>query len=179
MAKYFWNKQGIGDTANFKGPKLLLDYLHLLKQSDERSMEDYANSFVSLACRQQTFGPILYWLDNILYDSASPHYDESIYLRLMTIVLTSDADSVMKLITAKRVKMMKKIIMRERMKVLDITPDADFEEWERHHYPHSICHFYSPKISCSLAPSAGPRRSRATTFHSGSTSRLAGMELMP
>lgn len=76
MAKYFWNKQGIGDTANFKGPKLLLDYLYLLKQSDERSMEDYANSFVSLACRQQTFGPILYWLDNILYDSASPHYDE-------------------------------------------------------------------------------------------------------
>ena len=29
------------------------------------------------------------------------------------------------------------MIRQGRMRVLAITPDADFEEWERHHYPHN------------------------------------------
>jgi thioredoxin-related protein len=30
-----------------------------------------------------------------------------------------------------------RMIRQGRMRVLAITPDADFEEWERHHYPHN------------------------------------------
>ncbi|MCR5679320.1 MAG: DUF5106 domain-containing protein [Prevotella sp.] len=109
MVSHFWNEQSIGDTANFQSPRLLLDYLYLLKQETTNLQSNSIKSFVSLAYKnEQTFGRILYWLDQILYDSSSPHYNEDIYLRLMTEVVTSDADSVMKLIPMERVKMMSK-----------------------------------------------------------------------
>lgn len=107
IVSHFWNEQSIGDTANFQSPRLLLDYLYLLKQETTNLQSNSIKSFVSLAYKnEQTFGRILYWLDQILYDSSSPHYNEDIYLRLMTEVVTSDADSVMKLIPMERVKMM-------------------------------------------------------------------------
>ena len=107
MAKHFWTENTIADTANFQGPKLLLDYLYLLKQTDEQ--QKCVQSFVSFACRQEnTFGLILYWLDNILYDSSSPHYNENLYSSLMNAVIISDADSIMKLIPLNRMEMMKK-----------------------------------------------------------------------
>ncbi len=191
MAKHFWTESTIADTANFQGPKLLLDYLYLLKQTDEH--QKCVQSFVSFACRQEnTFGLILYWLDNILYDSSSPHYNENLYSSLMNAVIISDADSIMKLIPLKRMEMMKKnqvgkqannfsfvnkeghnnslykieapllllvfnnpdcslchqteksIVQNElvqswmnsgRLKLLAITPDADYEEWMNHTYP--------------------------------------------
>lgn len=191
MAKHFWTESTIADTANFQGPKLLLDYLYLLKQTDEQ--QKCVQSFVSFACRQEnTFGLILYWLDNILYDSSSPHYNENLYSSLMNAVIISDADSIMKLIPLKRMEMMKKnqvgkhannfsfvnkeghnnslykieapllllvfnnpdcslchqteksIVQNEllqsmldskKLKLLAITPDADYEEWLDHQYP--------------------------------------------
>lgn len=191
MAKHFWTEGTIADTTNFQGPKLLLDYIYLLKQTDEQ--QKCVQSFVSFACRQEnTFGLILYWLDNILYDSSSPHYNENLYSSLMNAVIISDADSIMKLIPLKRMEMMKKnqvgkqannfsfvnkeghnnslykieapllllvfnnpdcslchqteksIVRNElvqswmnsgRLKLLAITPDADYEEWMNHTYP--------------------------------------------
>ena len=191
MAKHFWTESTIADTANFQGPKLLLDYLYLLKQMDEQ--QKCVQSFVSLACRQEnTFGLILYWFDNILYDSSSPHYNENLYSSLMNAVIISDADSTMKLIPLKRMEMMKKnqvgkqannfsfvnkeghnnslykieapllllvfnnpdcslchqteksIVQNElvqswmnsgRLKLLAITPDAEYKDWVEHTYP--------------------------------------------
>ena len=107
MAKHFWTERAIADSTNFQGPKLLLDYLYLLKQTEEQ--QKCIQSFVALACKQEsTFGLILYWLDNILYDSSSPHYNENLYSSLMNAVVISDADSVMKLIPRKRMEMMNK-----------------------------------------------------------------------
>lgn len=107
MADNFWNSETISDTTYFKSPKLLLDYLYLLKQQNynEKSIE----TFISLAAKSEnTFGTILYWIDNILYDSSSPHYDEVLYLKLMNAVMACDADPVMKLIPAERINMLQK-----------------------------------------------------------------------
>ena len=107
MAKHFWTESTIADTTYFQSPKLLLDYLYLLKQTDEQ--QKCVQSFVSLACKQEkTFGQILYWLDNILYDSSSPHYNENLYSSMMNAVIISDADPAMKLIPKQRVEIMKK-----------------------------------------------------------------------
>ena len=107
MAEHFWNKQTIADTALFQSPKLLLDYLYLLKQSDDT--DRHVQSFVSMSCRQEsTFGLILYWLDNILYDSSSPQYDEEFYTKLLDTVIASAADSVMKLIPKQRMEIINK-----------------------------------------------------------------------
>lgn len=191
MAEHFWTERTIADTVYFQSPKLLLDYLYLLKQTDEP--QKCIQSFVSLACKQKsTFGLILYWLDNILYDSSSPHYNENLYSSLMNAVIISDADSVMKLIPQQRIEMMNKnqvgkqandfsfvtkdgynkslynieapllllifnnpdcsfchqaekditqnelvqsLLDSGRLKLLAITPDADYEEWMNHTYP--------------------------------------------
>lgn len=107
MAIHFWTENTIADTTYFQSPKLLLDYLYLLKQTEEQ--QKCVQSFVSLACKQEkTFGLILYWFDNILYDSSSPYYNEKLYSSLMNAVINSDADSVMKLIPKQRVEIMKK-----------------------------------------------------------------------
>lgn len=107
MAENFWNSETISDTTNFKSPKLLLDYLYLLKQQDNNAKS--IKAFISLAAKSEnTFGTILYWLDNILYDSSSSHYDESLYLKLMNAVMASDADSVMKLIPTERINILQK-----------------------------------------------------------------------
>lgn len=191
MAEHFWTENTIADTAYFQSPRLLLDYLYLLGQTDEQ--DRYVKSFVSLACKhEQTFGLILYWLDRILYDSSSPHYNENLYSSLMNAVLVSDVDSVMKLIPRQRMEMMNKnqvgkqandfsfvtkegntkslykieapflllvfnnpdcslchqtensivqnellqsLLNRGKLKLLAITPDADYEEWLNHTYP--------------------------------------------
>lgn len=109
MTEHFWNEESIADTNNFQKPKLILDYLYLLKRTTVQKEQDYIDSFISIACKQKnTFGLILYWLDNILYESSSPYYDESLYLKLMFAVVTSEADSVMKLIPQQRIEMMSK-----------------------------------------------------------------------
>jgi len=191
MVELFWSEKAIADTANFQGPRLLLDYLYLLKQAEEQ--QRHIQSFVSLACKQErTFGLILYWLDHIFYDSSSPHYNENFYSSLLNAVISSDADSVMKLIPRQRIEMMNKnqvgkqsndfsfvdkegftnslykieapllllvfnnpdcslchqteksivqnellqsLLNRGILKLLAITPDADYEEWMNHPYP--------------------------------------------
>lgn len=193
MTDNFWNSETISDTTNFKSPKLLLDYLYLLKQLDDnvKSIE----TFISLATKSEnTFGTILYWLDNILYDSSSSHYDEALYLKLMNAVMASDADSVMKLIPAERINILQKNQIGKKtndfsfedkaglqhrlhdlnaplillifnnpdcslchqaeeliegddvikrlyrtgiLKIVAITPDADYDEWMRHQYPNN------------------------------------------
>ena len=193
MAEHFWNARTIADTTCFQGPKLLLDYLYLLKQTDKSSK--FVQDFVSLSCRQETtFGLILYWLDNILYDSSSPQYDEALYMKFLDAILTSDADSVMKLIPQQRKDIISKnqvggkannfsfvdkagnegdlygtdapllmlvfnnpdcslchraeesiaedetiqaMMSRGEMKILAITPDAEYDDWMEHRYPPS------------------------------------------
>ena len=191
MAEHFWTERAIADTANFQGPKILLDYIYLLKQTDEQ--QKCIQSFVSLASKQEnTFGLILYWLDQILYDSSSPHYNENLYSSLMKAVIYSDVDSVMKLIPRQRMEIISKnqlgyqtndftfvdkeghtnslykieaplillifnnpdcslchqtenniaqnkqlqsLLNSGRLRILAITPDAEYEEWMDHTYP--------------------------------------------
>ena len=107
MEEHFWNEKTIADTTWFQSPTLLLDYLYLLRQADDRDLR--IRHFLSLSCRQEnTFGWILYWLDNILYDSSSPQYNEALYQELMDAVIASDADSVMKLIPRQRMEIISK-----------------------------------------------------------------------
>lgn len=191
MAEHFWTERSIADTTNFQGPKLLLDYLYLLKQTDEQ--QKCIQSFVSMASKQEnTFGLILYWLDQILYDSSSPHYNENLFSSLMKAVINSDVDSVMKLIPRQRMEIISKnqvgyqtndftfvdkdghtnslykieaplillifnnpdcslchqtenniaqnellqsLLNSGRLKLLAITPDAEYGEWMKHTYP--------------------------------------------
>jgi hypothetical protein len=146
-----------------------------------------------LSCRQEkTFGLILYWLDNILYDSSSPHYDETLYRKFLDEVMISQADSVMKLIPQQRIEIISKnqigsiannltfidkggtesdlysteasllllifnnpdcslchkteekiaqdkdlqtLLSEGTLKILAITPDADYDDWMNHTYP--------------------------------------------
>ena len=107
MTEHFWNKQTIADATCFQSPKLLLDYLYLLKQAYNK--DKYVQNFISLSCRQEeSFGLILYWLDNILYDSSSPQYDEALYMTFLNAVMDSEADSVMKLIPQQRKEIISK-----------------------------------------------------------------------
>ena len=191
MANNFWNSETISDTTNFKSPKLLLDYLYLLKQQDDNAKS--IESFISLAAKnEKSFGQILYWLDNILYDSSSTHYNEGLYLKLMNAVIASDADSIMKLIPAERITILQKNIIGQMandfsfvdkkglqyrlfdietpllllifnnpdcslchqaeelitsddmisellridsLKIVTITPEAEYNEWMQHKYP--------------------------------------------
>lgn len=191
MTSHFWTEKTVSDMSNFQTPKLMLDYLYLLRQTNEQKKS--AQSFVAMACKQEnTFGQILYWLDNILYDSSSPHYDETLYLLLMNEVLSSNADSVMKIIPQQRVEVLRNnqlgrhandfsfvnkdgntnslytieaplllllfnnpdcslchqteenidkneklqtLLNKGWLKILAITPYADYDEWMQHIYP--------------------------------------------
>lgn len=109
MIEHFWYEQSLGDTALFKNPKLILDYLYLLRQTSDIKNEKYIRDFVSLASKQtNTIGIILWWLDNILYDSSSPYYDENIYLKFLEEIIVSDIDSAMKIFPIERINILKK-----------------------------------------------------------------------
>lgn len=148
MVEHFWNAQNIADTTYFQTPTLLLDYLYLLKQVTDVDKDIHA--FVSLSCLQErTFGLILYWLDNILYDSSSPFYNEDLYMRFMNEVLVSRADPVMKLLPQQRVEIMSK------NKVGELATDFSFEDKKGNVYSlyevgasHTLLIFNNP--SCSL-----------------------------
>lgn len=109
MLEHFFVENAYNDTTLFNRPKLLLDYIYLLKQVDVGRQEKAINSLISCASKiNDNLGMALYWLDNMLYDSASPHYDEDIYLRILEHVVNSDVDSVMKIIPKERIKILKK-----------------------------------------------------------------------
>ncbi len=123
MVERFWNAENVADTATFQHPTVLLDYIYLLQQTDVPHVRQGINHFVSLACRQEaTFGVILYWLDTILYDSSSPHYNEPLYMLFLDAVMTSEADSVMKLIPRQRLDIM------SRNKVGDRAVNFSFQD---------------------------------------------------
>lgn len=139
MIDHFWNEQSIGDTANFQSPKLLLDYLYLLQQEDERRIDNNIKSFVSLACKKkQTFGRILFWLDQILYDSYSPQYNEKLYSKVLTEVVASETDSLMKLIPSERLKMMSKNIIGK--------PANDFAYIDKNGRQHRLYDIEAPLL---------------------------------
>ena len=195
MVQHFWNEQAVGDTLNFKSPKLLLDYLYLVKQTDESLREHSIREFMDLSAKyEDSFGWIVYWLDRILYDSLSPHYDEVIYLKFLDAILSSEADTVMKLLPQERWKIVmknqigklacdfsftdkghqghrlydidaklllivfnnpecslceaaedsiqsseviRKLLQNDSLKILAVTPNAEFEEWAKKKYPES------------------------------------------
>lgn len=87
----------------------MLDYLYLLKQRNDEEKEKYIQSFISLASNyDKTFGTLLWWLDNILYDSSSPYYDEEMYLSILNVVMSTDVDSIFKILPKERLKVLKK-----------------------------------------------------------------------
>lgn len=108
MIEHFWNKETIRDTNLFQSPKLLMDYLYLLQQTDEEEATQHTKTFIDIASGKLTFANILFWLDNILYDSSSQLYDESLYTKLLNAVMVSNVDSVMKMLPAQRLEMMHK-----------------------------------------------------------------------
>lgn len=109
MVDHFWNTENVADTATFQRPTVLMDYLYLLRQTDTRHAVRSICDFITLSCRQEhTFGLMLYWLDNILYDASSPHYNERLYEVFLRAVIASKADSVMKLIPRQRLDIISK-----------------------------------------------------------------------
>lgn len=109
MLEHFWNEQNLTDTTSFMTPDFLLDYLYLLKQRNDEEKEKYIQSFISLASNyDKTFGTLLWWLDNILYDSSSPYYDEEMYLSILNVVMSTDVDSIFKILPKERLKVLKK-----------------------------------------------------------------------
>ncbi|UKK53383.1 DUF5106 domain-containing protein [Prevotella sp. E2-28] len=115
MVERFWDAENVADTTVFQHPTVLMDYIYLLQQTDTSHVRQGINRFIKLACRQEaTFGVILYWLDTILYDSSSPHYNEPLYALFMDAVITSEADTVMKLIPHQRLDIMSRNKVGER-----------------------------------------------------------------
>ena len=107
MLEHFWNEQNLTDTTSFKSPEFLLDYLYLLNQISVEEKDKYITSFISLASNyNDTFGTLLWWLDNIFYDSSSPYYDEETYLRMLNVVMATEVHSVLKIIPKKRIKVL-------------------------------------------------------------------------
>ena len=109
MALNFWTDSTAVDSTLFVRPKLLQDYIFLLKQSDEDTQHESVKSFVGKASKSSTtFSSILYWLDLILYDSSSRFTDETMYLEFMQAVMDSEADEILKIVPAARIELLKK-----------------------------------------------------------------------
>ena len=193
IVEHFWNDQNIADTASFKSPKLLLDYLYLLEQISDEEKNKYIDSFISLASNHhETFNVLLWLLDNILYNSVSPFYDEETYLKMLNVIIATDIDSTLKLLPKERLRIIKKnrvgkyandftfidkqgqkhrlyeiktpflllvfnnpdcsfchqiekkinnniiiqqLLMNDSLKILAITPAAEYNKWLEHQYP--------------------------------------------
>lgn len=109
MVDHFFYEKNSCDTALFQTPKLILDYVYLLKQLNEEKRGKGINALISFVSKSEdVFGLVLYWLDNILYDSASTYYDEGLYLKILESVVISDVDEVMKIMPNERIKILKK-----------------------------------------------------------------------
>ena len=191
MLDHFWNDTNISDTTYFQKPKILMDYLFLLNNIEEK--DNYISSFISLGSHHpNTFSIILFWLDQILYRSISPQYNEPLYEELMLAVVESDADPFYKIIPTEQLKLVQKnkvgfpatdfqfedksgkkhrlydiktpilllifnnpdcslchqaemqiendsllqdLEMRGLLKIVGITPDAEYGDWLNHKYP--------------------------------------------
>lgn len=109
MLDHFWNEQNLADTATIKNPKFLLDYLYLLKQVHDAEKEKYIRSLITLTVHQkETFGTLFTWLDNLLYDSSSPYYDEEIYLTFLETAMNMGVDDSYSLFVEERLKIIRK-----------------------------------------------------------------------
>jgi len=193
MVDNFWNDENISDTTYFQKPKILMDYFFLLNNLEEEKKETYISSFISLSSNHPiTFNIILFWLDQILYNSSSPQYNEPLYEKLILAIIDSDVDNSFKILPSEQLKMVQKnkvgfyatnfqfedkakkkhwlydiespflllifnnpecslchkteeqiendkiikeLENQKLLKVIGITPDAEYEDWLNHNYP--------------------------------------------
>lgn len=109
MVENYWTNTNLKDTTNFTKPKILMDYLYLLRQADISISEiSIMNFIIEVSQYDETFSLIIYWLDNILYDSTSPQYNEQLYLKFLNVIINSDIDSARKIFPTERIKIMQK-----------------------------------------------------------------------
>lgn len=109
MLEHFWNEQNIADTTSFMNPKFMLDYLYLLNQINNEERNKYIISFVTAISNHNKACINLFWLlDNILYDSSSPYYNEEIYMRFLEAFMDTNKDTSFKFLFEERLKIIRK-----------------------------------------------------------------------
>lgn len=139
MAEHFWDDCVVGDSSLFCHPKLLLDWIYLLRNIDMPKSQESIDIFISKFTNDDdAIGKALYWLDDLLHDSDSPYYDEELYLQVLESVLMSDVDSVVKIYPASR----RELVTKNRIGTIA----SDFEFVKKNRESSKLSDINAPMI---------------------------------
>ena len=149
MARHFWSERTATDFTLFDKPRLLQDYIYLLGLLDEDSRNECVASFVQMVSKcEQAFTLMTYWLDVILYNSSSKHYDEELYIVFLQAILNAPVTETLKLVPENRMKSVQKNRVGHKAN------DFQFidKQGRRHHLydmeaPYILLIFNSPECS--------------------------------
>lgn len=93
MAHHFWDNTDFSDSTIFAQPKIILDYIYLLRllpfEEREISINNGVNAF---SAQPQATELLLFWLDRYLHNPQSPCYNDSTFLVIIDVLLEKTAD---------------------------------------------------------------------------------------
>lgn len=201
LAYHFWDNADFSDSTLLTSPKLILDYIYLLRLlPDNEQRNDCIQNGVSTYLSQSSgFAYLTFWLDRYLHNPQSPFYDDVMFLQFIEVFIEAttnrgqmnelmflkemtlrnqigsiaeDFSFVLKNGTIKRLfeiespllllifnspncslchrlensvsgnALFQQLISDNKLKIVSISPVADFDEWINHSYPANwICGF--------------------------------------
>lgn len=200
MAYHFWDHADFSDSALLSKPKLVLDYLYLIRDLSTSQREAcFRNTISSASANFHVYNNLLFWLERYLHNPHSPYFSDEVFIQVIDIMLESslEEENVMDLLYLKEMlqknqigavaedfkfvsmdgstiwlhdvespllllvfnspdcsschdlekeisndNRIQQMLSDGRLKILAVSPVADYEDWLKHDYPKNwICGF--------------------------------------
>lgn len=92
-ADHFWDNADWGSDTLLSTPKVVLDYLFVLRQLPDTAISSRLGKSVSLfAGHQRQLPKWLFWLERYLHDPRSPYFSDEMFSWVVDAVLQTDAE---------------------------------------------------------------------------------------
>lgn len=96
MLQHYWDNADFSDSTLLVTPKVTLDYLYLLDNSQEKEKQESMEYTISTMVSNHALGMWLFGMDMYLHSPDSQFHNDELYLQTLEIIMKSDADSVFK-----------------------------------------------------------------------------------
>ncbi len=97
MAQHYWDNADFSDSSLFAQPKVVLDYIYLLRMLPIEERERCINNGVTAFSSQtHTADYLLFWYERYLHNPQSPYYNDTTFLFIVNALLELTTDEGLK-----------------------------------------------------------------------------------
>lgn len=108
MLQHYWDNADFSDSTLLITPKITLDYIYLLDNSQGKEKQKSIEYTISTMVANHTLGMWMFGMDMYLHNPDSQFHNDELYLQTLEIIIKSEADSTFKYAASKKMEIISK-----------------------------------------------------------------------